>query len=322
MDAPQRLGIGQSSGEADVRPGRRVQAVCRDEPLRRAQLATAADDLDVGGGPGEGQSLEEGHQALLGAHPAEPHQSRSPAGSRRRLGAHGIEEVVVDAVPHDVDALAACRRDAVCLEAAREVRRGRRHGRRALGESAEVGPAVGAARARADRAPLPTAEEPQHGARRGGGRGDADIHAVVHGVHDGTIVAGGVAVSEEGSPEIGLHVHDVDGRARGQRVIHPAVGATAGPGQRVLAIERYRDRRHVDVGVVGGDRRRPASVEGGGDDRDGVPGSLEEFALQAHRDLRATERFDVLIAEHHHVHGVTPGAVRRGRGLRRCRGCG
>ena len=172
------------------------------------------------------------------------------------------------------------------------------------------------------RAPLPTAEEPQHGARRGGGRGDADIHAVVHGVHDGPIVAGGVAVSEEGSPEIGLHVHDVDARARGQRVIHPAVGATAGPGQRVLAIERYRDRRHVDVGVVGGDRRRPASVEGGGDDRDGVPGSLEELALQAHRDLRATERFDVLIAEHHHVHGVTPGAVRRGRGLRRCRGCG
>ena len=36
-------------------------------------------------------------------------------------------------------------------------------------------------------------------------------------------------------------------------------------------------------------------------DRDGVPGALEELALQTHRDLRAAGRLDVLVAEHHDV---------------------
>jgi hypothetical protein len=42
-------------------------------------------------------------------------------------------------------------------------------------------------------------------------------------------------------------------------------------------------------------------------DRDGVTGLLEEPALQSHRDLSTAEGLEVLIAEHHDVHGAYSG---------------
>ena len=188
------------------------------------------------------------------------------------------------------------------FEAPREVPRGGRDGTRALGDTAQERPPVAARDHLTDPAHRLTTPQVQHRERGLVQRCDgshADIHAVVHCVHDRDAVAMRESMPDERAPEVGLHVHEIDRRAGGERPIEEPVGATARPRHRVLPVERDRDRRQVEVPSI---RRAVTGMHLRRDRRHGVTGPLEEPPLQPHRHLRSAEGFQVLIAEEDDVH--------------------
>ena len=241
--------------------------------------------------------LEEREQPLLGAHPAEPHESGPAASAHGRVGGErGVEHVVVDAVPDDVDV----GEDAVRLEPRREVRGRRRDGVGEGGEALEVGPAIAAERrglGERQHPPSPAVERRHHDIREGRGRRDPDIHPVVHRVHGRQAVPACVSVPREGTPEIGLHVDDVHRGPALQGGVDESIRAPARPRHGVLPVHRHRDGGRVDVGLLvralGQLERRAAGllrpVHARRHDGHRVAGALQEAPLQPHRDLRPAE---------------------------------
>ncbi len=190
--------------------------------------------------------------------------------------------------------------DALRLEKCREVTGRRDDGISARGESREEFERPPRARRHtiAQCPPLPIAE---HRVEQPGKRErsvDADVEAIVHRVHDGNGPFQGEAIPKRRSPEIGLHVDDIDWRTRFEPLLDESKVRCSRPQPGVVLHRRDRPRRQID------ELRRchGPGAQGGRHERDRVTQAFKKFCLQHDRHLGSPECVGMLLAKDQDVH--------------------